>query len=84
LTASRTHFSLSLRRTALHLQQHGQLQGTAPTKVRDADPHFFTLSHVRQVCSVAIISFGEEDRTITEHYAQQKLGGLYETAERHT
>jgi len=69
LTASRIHISLSLRRSAL---QHGQLQGTAPTKVRDADPHSFTLPHVRQVCGVAIICFGEEDRTMTEHYAQQK------------
>jgi len=57
-------------RAAQH-QQHEQLQGTAPAKVRDADPHFFTLPHVRQVCGVAIICFGEEDRTMTEHYVQQ-------------
>jgi len=72
LTASRINVSLSLRRTAFQHQQHGQMQGTAPAKVRDADPHFFTLPHVRQVCGVAIICVGEEDRTMTEHYAQQK------------
>jgi len=40
LTASIIHVSLSLRRTTLQHQQHGQLQGTAPAKFRDADPHF--------------------------------------------
>jgi hypothetical protein len=64
----RVLLSLLLRRTVLQHQQIGQMQGTAPAKVRDADPHFFALLHIRQVCGVAIICFAAEDRTMTEHY----------------
>jgi hypothetical protein len=70
------------RRTVLQHQQLGQMQGTAPAKVRDADPHFLHCCTLDRF--VVSRSFVSQRKTERQNIITTKTGVLYETAEKLT